>query len=185
MKDSRIAKRYSKALFEFGQEHKITERLNEDMLLVARICKSNRDFRLMLASPLIKADKKFTIIKRIFEEHLDKVTLTYFKIITTKRREIFIPAIAEEYIGLYKEYQGIKTAYLITAVPVDDKLRTQIITLLKEQTDAKIELHEIIDEELIGGFVLKYDDKQYDASILNQIHNLKMEFDTNIYIKEF
>ena len=68
---------------------------------------------------------------------------------------------------------------------MDESIRTKILTLLEKRANAEVDLKEKIDEEIIGGFVLSYEDKQYDASILRQIKNLRREFDINLYVKGF
>ena len=185
MKETRIAKRYAKALFDFSLEHKVPEKIIDDMKLIYSVCKLNKDFILLLRSPIIKSDKKQNIINEIFKKHIHKVTLTYLLIITRKGRERFIKDIAEQFIILYKKYKGIITAHLTTAEAIDLSIRNQIIGLLKKQTKADIELIEEIKKELIGGFVLLFDDNQYDASIMKQIKKLQKEFDINLYIKGF
>ncbi len=56
---------------------------------------------------------------------------------------------------------------------------------MSEKSDATVKLTEEVDEDLIGGFVLEFDDKQFDASIQRQISNLKKEFEVNLYIKGY
>ena len=68
---------------------------------------------------------------------------------------------------------------------MDEKIKREILGLLKERSGSNIELTENVDEELIGGFMLSFDDKQYDASLQRQIKNLKKEFDINLYSKGF
>ena len=185
MKNTRIAQAYGKALFDFAHEMQIIEEVSRDMKLVSRVIKSNHDFKLLLLSPVIRVDKKIAIINGIFEKHLHATTVKYLRIIIRKRREKYIPDIAEKYDHFYKEYKGIETARLITAGNIDDQTKESILEYLRGTTGAKIELTEEIDSELIGGFVLKFDDKQYDASILKQIKLLQRDFDENIYIRGY
>jgi F-type H+-transporting ATPase subunit delta len=74
---------------------------------------------------------------------------------------------------------------LSTAVKLDKEITTKVSDLLSEQTKGEIELSEEVNKDLIGGFVLSYDDKQYDASIKKQIKELQRDFDKNLYIREF
>ena len=185
MKNTRIAQAYGKALFDFAREVQIIEDVSRDMNLILRVIKSNRDFKLLLASPIIRVDKKIAVINGIFEKHIHATTLKYLRIIVRKRREKYIPDIAEKYDHFYKEYKGIKTARLITAGKIDEQTKESILEYLRGTTGAMIELTEEIDNELIGGFLLKFDDKQYDASILKQIKLLQRDFDENIYVRGF
>jgi len=185
MKETRIAQRYAKALFDFALEQGIMEEVNRDMKAVSEIIRSNRDFRLMLNSPVIRIDKKLAVIREIFEKHFHRASLTYLQIITQKGREKYIPDIAQKFNDYYKEFKGIKTVWLKTAKKVDPKVKEKILQLLREETNAQIELIEEVDEKLIGGFVLKFDDKQYDASLARQIQKLQRDFELNEYLKGF
>ncbi len=185
MKETKIASRYAKALFDFALEQKVPEQVKNDMDLIVSVCSNNKDFKLMLTSPLIYSEKKEAIIAEIFGKHIQEMTLQFLIIITRKRREAFIEGIARQFIELYKEYKNITTAELTTARELGSELREKVIAELKAQTKGEIELIEEIKEELIGGFVLSYKDYQYDASIKKQIKKLRREFDTNLYIRGF
>ncbi|MCP4553355.1 MAG: ATP synthase F1 subunit delta [Bacteroidetes bacterium] len=185
MKQTRIANRYAKALFDLALEQDILESVKPDMDLVASVCEQNKDFRLMLHSPIIYTDKKEKIISLIFEKHFQQISLYFLHLITRKNREAFIEPIAKQFIEQYKEYKNITTAVLSTAVKIDQNINEEVVELLEDQTKGEIELIESVKEELIGGFVLAYKDFQYNASVQKQIKELKKEFDTNLYIREF
>jgi F-type H+-transporting ATPase subunit delta len=186
MNVSHIAIPYAKALFELSVEQNVLEETLQDMKDVAELCKNSREIRLLLKSPLVKTDKKKTIFTRIFGKVLSKLSFTYLLIIIKKKREFIIHDIALVFIELYKDYKGILTTTLKTAVPVTDDIRKSIIGLMKNQTKGEIELIEEVREELIGGFVLQWKDKQYDASIRSQISRIqKGVAKMNLYVKGF
>ena len=109
----------------------------------------------------------------IFEANVSNLTLTFLSIITRKKRESFIPDISLAFIELYKDYKGILPTTVQTAGPLSDKLRSEVVDVMKKFTGKEIELMGEIKEELIGGFILQWNDKQYDASILKQIKEMK------------
>jgi F-type H+-transporting ATPase subunit delta len=183
MKESRIAIRYAKALFDLSLEKDNIERVYEDMMLVLDVCRSNKDFRLLLSNPVVRTDKKISVIRAIFDQHIEKMSLLFLEIITKAGREDFIEHISDQYISLYKDYKGIIATTLQTVVKIDDKIREQLINLLEKQTNSSIELIEELDEDLIGGFVFKYGNLEYDASIRKQIQRLRKEFESNLYVR--
>lgn len=185
MRQTRISKRYAKALFDMAIEMKMLDQTTKDMELVISVCRENKDFRLLLQSPIINSKRKTAIIKALFEKHLQKISLHFLLIITNKRREAYLESIAKEFINLFKEYKNITTTFLKTAVKIDDDIRKKILDIMKQQTGGEIELIEEIKKELLGGFVLNYGDKKYDASIQKQIEDLKKEFEINLYEKGF
>lgn len=185
MPGSLIAKRYAKALFDFSLEMNHLERTKTDMELIISVCESNADFKQLLRSPVIRTEKKQKILKAIFGKELSDMSMRYLDIITRKNRESFIKQIAEEYIFAYKKFKNIFTIYFESATAITADIRKKVIELLEEQTKGSVELIEDVKKELVGGFVLNYDDYRYDASIAYQLKKLKKESaEINLYVRE-
>jgi F-type H+-transporting ATPase subunit delta len=155
------------------------------MMLVREVCLQNKDFRLMLSSPIIKSDKKQNVMKLLFGEKLGKLSLAYLKIIAAKRRENFIEPIAEQFLVLYKDYKGIMPVILTTATTADDAIRNKVKDLVKGFTKKDVDLVEEIKNDIIGGFILRFGQYQFDDSIRKKIMKLKREFNINVYEKGF
>jgi F-type H+-transporting ATPase subunit delta len=186
MSVSHIAVPYAKAILNLSLEQNALEATLADMKLIASLCHSNREFKMMLKSPVVKSDKKRIIVKHVFENALSKLTLSFLYIIIRKKREYYIPEIADQFLELYKDHMGILTTIMKTAAPVSADTKQKMVDLMKKYTTKEIDLVEEINEELIGGFVLQWDDKQYDASILTQINKMKRGVaDINLYHKAY
>jgi len=185
MRETRVANRYAKAVFDLSIELKQLESAREDMELLYNVCKENHEFVLMLKSPVIKEAKKIAVLKGIFEKKVHDLTYKFLMVITKNRREEIIMEIAQQFIAIYKEYKNILPTLLTSAIQLDAGTRGSIVTLLGDRANATIELTEKIDPEIIGGFILEFEDRQYDASVLRQIKNLRKEFDVNLYKKGF
>jgi len=181
MNTGRIAGRYAKALFELAQEQNLLEAVHNDMLSLSSICASNKDFRHLLESPIISQTKKLSVFKAIFFENFNQMSYRFLDIIIKKRREVLVAEIAQEFINLYNEHLNIKTVVLKTATKATDELVVNLKKILEQQLKANIDLVETINSNLVGGFVLTYEDKQYDASIRRNINRLKKEYNINIY----
>jgi F-type H+-transporting ATPase subunit delta len=170
---SHIAIPYSRALFGLALETNQLEEIYKDAETLYEVCKSNREFGLMLKSPIIQTSLKLKIITSIFGNKIAKLTLSFLSLITRKKREVLIPDIALAFIDLYKDHKGILPTHLKTAGPITDALRSEVTEIMKKFTGKEIELIPEVDEELIGGFVLQWNDKQYDSSILSQIKEMR------------
>lgn len=185
MADSRAASRYVKSLLGLAVEKKSLDEVHRDMLLFSDTVSKSRPLELLLRNPVIKHDKKLEILKKLFGGKVNSLTMAFFEIITRKNREPILAAVALEFHNAYNEYKGIGKATVITAVPLDAKLRSEFERLVREYSDKKeIELIEKVDPDLIGGFVLNIGDRQVDASIESKIKTLKLQFSQNPYIKE-
>ena len=186
MTQSRVSSRYVKSLLGLAVEQNAVEQVHNDMLLFSKVVDSNRDFKLMLGNPIIRHDKKREILEQIFKGKVHSLTMAIFDILTQKNRESILADIAREFHNAYNEYKGVGKATIATAVPLDQKLRSEFENMVKRYSNKKeVELIEKVDKDMIGGFVLNIGDKQIDASIRSKMKALKVEFSQNPYIKEF
>ncbi|MDP2337242.1 MAG: ATP synthase F1 subunit delta [Bacteroidota bacterium] len=173
MDQSKINVRYAKAFFTLAKEKGLTTELRKDAGLIAAVCTTSGDFLLLLESPVVKISKKVNAIQSIFEGKVNDFSLNFLVLITENKREINIPGIFRNLEDLYRREEGIKTAVLTSAQPLDEALVLHIRQILEKEFDAKVELSQKVNDELLGGFVLRVDDNQYDASISTQLKNIR------------
>tara|TARA_B100000902_G_scaffold12252_1_gene14909 strand:+ start:41095 stop:41652 length:558 start_codon:yes stop_codon:yes gene_type:complete len=185
MKSSRISSRYAKSLLTLViDQNKLAETL-KDITYIINVCSENKDFSRLLKSPIVKTDKKISILKEIFKDHISELTMDFVKIITIKKREIYLESISESFISQYKTYMGIETVSVTTASPLNDEMKLEIINYIKKTGKSQLELTEFIDKEIIGGIIIKIGDKQLDASVIRNLKKLKKTFNKNLYIKDY
>jgi F-type H+-transporting ATPase subunit delta len=182
---NKITIRYAAAFFDLAEEKGIVEKAYEDMMLLGTVSASNRDFVNMLQNPLINAEKKKKVIAHIFGPSISVMSLGFMNLMIRKRRERYLPAIAEAFADLYQASKGIKTAYVTTATGLAAIEKPRILEILQKITDKKIDLVEKTNEALIGGFVINLDNFQLDQSIATKIKQLKKDFEKNLFIKGF
>lgn len=180
-----VATRYAKSLFDLAKEQGQQEVVFADMAVIAQACRTNRDLVVMFNSPVINIDKKKAVIDEVFKSSISKMTLAFLNIILTKRREHYVPGIAAEYLKMYNIFKGIETATVTTAVALDDETRSKISAMVHAQTGKEVQLTEKVDANIIGGFILRFGDKQIDTSVSGKIRELSKEFDQNLYVKEY
>ena len=174
MNDSKISVRYSRALFQSALDNNILDKVNQDMILILEICKA-ADAKEFLHSPIIVPSKKMDIFHRILAGNVEKITLSLIDLVVKNGRENFLPAIARVFIHETMRYKGITKSVLTTARKIDEKVRKQIIGLISDSFSTKAELEEVIDPEIIGGFILRVDDNYIDASVRNKLNKIKKE----------
>lgn len=185
MYGTKVATRYAKSLIKLALEMGVLEKAYADMKLINSVCKESKDFALMLKSPIIKTDKKEKILKAVFQDKVNLMTMEFIQVITRKKRESYIEAIAESFVNQYKEHKKILTAVITTAFGLDDELRKKVLEVVKNAEKSEVELLEKVDKDIIGGFIIRVGDKQDDTSIIRKIKNLNRVFNENPYIKEF
>lgn len=185
MKNTKVSKRYATALLDFALEKNFLENAREDMETILKVYDSSKEFRMFLSSPVISSSRKIAVINEIFSSKIYHGTLSYVITLVKKRREMNIGTIAGEFLNLYKDYKNIKTATLKTAIAIDDETRSRIISMVKEKFRCEVELQEEVNPGLIGGFILKVGDYQFDTTIFTELNHLRKQFQQNVYKKEF
>jgi len=176
MRVNLLAKRYAQALFSLSLENKLEEKTAADMRLVGKVLDENRELRRIMANPVLHDDKKVKILYKIFEKETTDLTLRFFSLLIRKRREIYLEGICAAFEEIYLDFKNVVKAELVTAMGSDEKIRKEVIEKLKTITDKKIELADKTDEGLIGGFVARLGDYQYDASVRTQLRKLRKKY---------
>jgi F-type H+-transporting ATPase subunit delta len=108
---------------------------------------------------------------------------SYIAIITNKKRESLIPAISQSFIKLYKKHLNIQEATVITSSKISQKIKDKVVSYIKQQGAQKVELNEVVDKSIIGGAIIRIDDKQLDLSVASEISELRQMFNKNLYLQ--
>lgn len=183
MSVQKIAGRYAKSLIDLSIEQNKLDRVLEDVTALKESCR-NRDFMLMLKSPVLKADKKRQVVNHLFQKQFDALTLAFMDIMFRKGRESYLVEIAGEFVAQYKRIKRVSSVRLVSASPLSKDAIEQIRKILTESpvVEDTVELQVEVNEALIGGFTIELDDKLYDDSVAYKLSQLQKEFKGNLYI---
>ncbi len=185
MRQTKVANRYAKALFDIALEKGRLEEVKHDIELIGRT--QHRELDVLLASPVVTGEKKTAVFEAVFAKHVSALTVAFFKLIFDKGRSIAIKEILEAFVTKYKVHMGIQVVKVTTAVALTDEGRAQISAGLKDNkmlAGKTIELQESVDAAIIGGLVVQVEDKLFDASIKHDLQHIKRQFIKNMYVKE-
>ena len=181
----KLASRYAKSLLELSIERGILDKVYADMKLVGRTCRENHELRVVLKSPIIETSRKNSILKEIFGNNVNELSVQFMEIITRQNRELHLEEIATEFETQYKNHKKILTAIVTTTSGLDDELRSKVLELVRNGSDSTVEIIEKTDKSLIGGMIVRIGDKQEDLSISRKLKSLYRTFKENPYTKEF
>ena len=179
MNDSIISVRYSRALFQSALGKNILDKVDQDMLLVSETCRAHEAAE-FLRNPVIAPSKKIEIFHKMFGKDVEAITLSLIDLLVKNGRESFLPSIARVFMHETLKYKGITRSVLTTALKVDEKVRKQIVDLVSEVFKTKVELDEVVDSDIIGGFILRVDDNYIDASVRSKLNKVKKELNKSI-----
>ena len=175
MSNYRVAVRYSKSLISLAIENKKLEKVKADIDLLNSLCHEVKPFYNFIKNPIINNYKKLGIFKKLFENKIDDLSYKFIEIITKKGREDILPEIGEEFIKEYRAYKNIEIVSISTPIELDNELKNEFISLTRKLIgeDKTVEIQEEVNEDLLGGFILRIGDKQIDDSVSSKLRDLK------------
>ena len=180
MSGSRAAIRYANALLQKANENSLADVVFSDMQSVVATLNASHELYLALKSPIIKMEDKQEILKQVFSK-VSGETQSLIRVLSENKRTALLGEVAQGYINLYNDAKGVKTAKVITACALSEVLEGQIRQKIEALTGSKeVTLDLEIDPEIIGGFVLRIGDLQYNASVANQLSQIKREFSKSV-----
>ncbi|MFN0031120.1 MAG: ATP synthase F1 subunit delta [Flavobacteriales bacterium] len=185
MKGIKISSRYAKSLLQLALEKNQLDAVYADMKLIDETIDSSRELSNLLNNPVVKTDTKVSILNQLFGGHIGQITHGFMKLLTEKGREGYLAEVAQSFVEQVKTYKHITSAEVTTAIRMDNRTREHVLRIAKELKGGTIDLVERVDNELIGGFVLKVGDNMIDTSIAGQLRGLRREFDDNPYVPDF
>jgi len=182
MADQQVAARYAKSLLDLAQEQGNLATIKQDMDLLANTMAGSRDLRLLLRNPIVKHDKKLSILNAVFQGKVSETLTRFFQILTSKNREAALEHIGTEFLAQYNALMGVQVAEVTSAVPLTPATRAEIEQMVKQQTGLKeVSLTEKVDASLIGGFILRVGDQQIDDSVRGGLRRLRTSLTDNSY----
>lgn len=171
---NRAAIRYAKAILERAQEQNLVVPTNQDMLLIADTIKSNAELNSFIKNPVFTIEAKQTALLEVFSE-VNADSKLLIKLLAENKRLNILDLVATAYTDLYDQISGVEKVTVTTAFPITPELEAKVIAKAKEFTSKSLIIQNQVDESIIGGFILRMGDKQYNASVANKLAVLKRE----------
>ncbi len=176
MLNTKITNRYAKALLDLAiSEHQL-DVIVKDLEFVQKNILSLRELFLLIKSPIVKNDKKRKIFSELFKDKISEISLKFCELIIRRQRSELLLDIIQKFLELKDEYLNIKTVLVKSAFELDEKQIQELKSVLEKKLGKKVNLNFLIDEKLIGGFVVQVDDTVIDASLKHQLELLRKKF---------
>ena len=172
MRGTRAALRYAKAMLSYAQESKAAEFVANDMHSLISLLQENNEVQTMLENPILPVAEKEAVLKELFFQASPE-TFKLFSLLAAKNRLAILAVIGEQYVRLYAQTQGKVTAIVTSAIGLTPSLKQAVLEKAKGLTKKNVQLENKIDPKIIGGFILKIGDLQYDASVSHQLKSIK------------
>ena len=171
---SRAAIRYAKAMYEIASEENSVNEVYKDVSLIKKLYGDSLDFKNVLSNSQINPQNKKKAILSLLENS-SALTEKLIDLLIHNKRLSIIGDIAISFVQHYNKQNDIKEAMVITASPIDEDLKSIILSKINTSDSKSISLTNIIDSSIIGGFIIRFDGKEYNASMKQNLNNLKKE----------
>jgi F-type H+-transporting ATPase subunit delta len=175
MKHSRAAIRYAKAVLDIASENKAVDAVEADMQNILRVLSENTQLQEVISSPVIEGTVKKNALNAIFKDQ-HAISKGFISLLVDNKRIVLLNEVALKFIILNKELKGQDLATITTAVPLTPEIAKRALEQLSKITDRKVTLEKNVDPAILGGFVLRMGDIQYDASLASKLNTIKREF---------
>jgi F-type H+-transporting ATPase subunit delta len=174
MSNTRAAIRYAKAILELATSKSQAKEVSLDMTMISTTIKDNTELSTFIQNPTLSVGVKQNALLEVFAS-ANAVTKGLFQLLFENKRFEILEAIALEYNKLYDIQNNIETAQVTTAIPISAELEKKVLEKIRSISSKKILIENRVDASIIGGFILRIGDKQYNASVANRLQILKRE----------
>jgi len=178
MSGTRAAIRYAKAILSVATDNQTSEKIQLEMDEIAHTIASNAALNEALKSPVVKLSEKAAVLDKVFNNFSPELK-SLFQTLAQNKRIDLLEEISLQYKQLYDQFNNKEVATVTTAVPMTSAMEAKVMAKLKTLSSKKISLKKTVDETILGGFILRVGDQQYNASVSNQLNELKNKFQIN------
>ena len=176
MNDGLIARRYAKAFLKYAEEKNAAEQAYGQMRQLDEAYAAQAKLKKAVGNRFISnADKELLLLVAAWAKPGDCLA-KFIKLVISHNREGFMREMSKAYQGLYREANNIVQIEIVTAAEMPAATLKRLTDVVKDKLAGKqIEETHRIDPSLIGGFVIRVDTVQLDASIKNELKKLRLK----------
>jgi F-type H+-transporting ATPase subunit delta len=174
MSSTRAAIRYAKAILDIATSKSVAKEVSQDMTLIANTIQNNLELSTFIQNPTMSVEVKQSALLEVFAS-VNNVTKSLFRLLFENKRFEILEAVAVQYNNLFDEANGVQVAKVTTAIAMTSELEAKVLAKIATLSDKKITIVNTIDPTIIGGFILRIGDNQYNASVANRLQVLKRE----------
>ena len=170
-----ISDRYASALYDLASEKKLVDVVLDDLLFIQSMIKNNKDLKLVIKSPLIKSNDKLEILQNILKsKNPNELSLTFLKVLSKNKRFQKTVDIISQFKNINAQKRGDVLADITSAEKLSNEQQDNIKEQLRTILGDRLSLSYKVDEQIIGGLIIKVGSKMIDTSLSNKINKLKI-----------
>lgn len=167
-----ISVRYARALLKGALAEKQEDKLYKEMQILYKSYLEVPELRTTIDNPMLAKEKKQKVLEIACDDDITNLTKRFIDLVLKKDREFALQFMAASYITLYRKFKNITRGKLISAADVSLETVEKMKRMVENRTRGTVEFNTEVDKELIGGFVLEYDDYRMNASVKSKLRRI-------------
>lgn len=173
MREPTIARNYAQALFELGEKLDATDRFADLMAGLASAIETDPTIRVVLESPRVPKQAKEQILDQALRDVAPEAFLRFLAAVVKRGRQALLPVMQREHAELVDaKYNRIHAGVTLAREP-DERLRAAVAAKLSEVTGKEVIPHFRVDPAILGGVILRMDDRLIDGSLRRRMARLR------------
>lgn len=169
---SDFSKEYARALYDLCKEENLTEEVLGELLVIDTVIKENKEYKNLLDTPAIPLKDRLSVIDEAFSS-CSLYVLNFIKLLSENKRFYEFSSVVSEFNKIYDKDNNIERVEAITCVPLSDSQTIKLKEKIEKIISKTVRITNKVDEDILGGVVLKLSNTLYDGSVKNKLGTLK------------
>lgn len=164
-----VVEAYAQSLLDLADESNVVDTVETDLETVSALLAREPRFQAFMASPYFAEQTKQDLLRKVFADKLHRITLNFLFVTMDHNRGRLLRDMIDRYTQLYRARRGYRTVTAVVARALREDQRAKLSQDLAEAMHATVDLDVRVDPAILGGVILRYDDKMLDNSIRGRL----------------
>lgn len=175
-RDTVVAKRYAKALFELAATQQAVSEVETELKLIVEALEQDPQIEQFMSLPSIDPEKKIAVLKAAFGDRVSGLVLNTIQILVQRRRYDILANVYEAYTKIAGEALGQAHATIYSAHTLSADEMAALTNQFGELVGKKIIAEQVLEPSLLGGVQVRIGDRLYDGSLSGKLERLQKSF---------
>jgi F-type H+-transporting ATPase subunit delta len=160
-----VADVYAGALLKLAEQRGEGDTVLEELSAIHDLLEEEVEFAAFLSNPTVDLEARRVALDHTFQGRANDLLVNTLQVMNRRDRLNLIPALVAAYQRELDDLRRRESVEVSTAVPLSDPLREQLTRAVGKMTGRRVRLVENVDDDLIGGLVVKIGDRKIDTSV--------------------
>jgi F-type H+-transporting ATPase subunit delta len=172
---SAAAESYAHALLDLANAENKAQEIGQDLEQIVAAFEAEPAIEEMLANPAISSEARAGALKKAFEGRVSPLVWNFIRLLNAKNRLASIKRIQEAYDDRLDQQFGKVEVDVTVAQKLDDETLEEVRKAVSEALKRDAVIHQYVDESIIGGLMLRVQDKLIDTSVRAQLAAIRQK----------